>query len=96
MVIPLDLDASIGCRDIPSIGGPMAFEHPTSAGLARLTKIGRVWTFSFVGKKRGSWRSPDEAAQAVGRHKTGLAQWDKCREVVSQDLLDWRPLGESI
>ena len=74
----------------------MAFEYPTSVGLARLTKVGRVWTFSFVGKKRGRWRSPDEAAQAVARHKTGLPQWDKRREPVSQDLIDWRPLGKSI
>jgi hypothetical protein len=40
------------------------------SGLARLTKVGRVWTFSFVGKKRGRWRSPDDAALAVARHKT--------------------------
>jgi hypothetical protein len=71
----------------------MAFEHPASAGLARLTKVGRVWTFSFVGKKGGRWRSPDAAALAVARHQTGLSQWDKCREPVSQD---WRPLRESI
>jgi hypothetical protein len=74
----------------------MAFEHPTSAGLARLTKVGRGWTFSFNGKKRGHWSSPDDAAQAVARHQTGLSQWDKRREPVSQDLIDWRPLGDEI
>lgn len=78
------------------IGDTMAFEHPTSVGLARLTKVGRVWTFSYVGEKRGRWRSPDEAARAVARHKTGLPQWDKRREPVSQDLIDWRPLGKSL
>jgi hypothetical protein len=74
----------------------MAFEYPTSAGMARLTKVGCVWTFSFVGTKGGRWRSPDDAALAVARHRTGLPQWDKRREPVSQDLIDWRPLGDSI
>jgi hypothetical protein len=74
----------------------MAFEYPTSAGSARLTKVGRDWTFSFVGKKAGRWRSPDDAAQAVALHRTVLSQWDKRREPVSQDLIDWRPVGESI
>jgi hypothetical protein len=74
----------------------MAFEHPTSAGVVRLAEIGGVWTFSFIGKKHGHWRSPDGAARAAARHQTGLSQWDKCREPVSADLIDWRPLGKSI
>jgi hypothetical protein len=74
----------------------MAYEHPTSAGLAQLTKVGSAWTFSFVGKKRGRWRSPDSAALAVARHQTGLSQWDKRREPVSEDLIDWRPVGDEI
>ena len=74
----------------------MAFEHPTSAGLVRLTKVGRVWTFNFVGKKCGRWRSPDDAAKAVASHRTGLPQWDERREPVSEDIMDWRPLGDSL
>ena len=74
----------------------MAFEYPTSAGTVRLTKAGQAWAVQFVGKKRGRWRSSDDAANAVGRHKIGLPQWDDSREPVSQDIIDWRPLGESI
>jgi hypothetical protein len=74
----------------------MAFEHPTSAGTVRLAKTGQGWGVQFVGKKRGRWRSPDDAATAVAHHKTGLPQWDECRESVSQDIIDWRPLEESI
>jgi hypothetical protein len=54
------------------------------------------WTFSFIGKKRGRWRSPDDAALAVARHQTRLSQWDECREPVSEDLIDWRPVGDEI
>ena len=74
----------------------MAFEYPTSAGVVRLTKAGHAWTVRFVGKRRGRWHSPDDAAKAVARHQTGLQQWDEQREPVSQDIIDWRPLGESI
>jgi hypothetical protein len=74
----------------------MAFEYPTSAGLVQLTKVGRFWMFSFIGQRRGHWRSPDAAAHAVARHQTGLPQWDKRRDPVPEDLIDWRPLGESI
>ena len=78
------------------IGTSMAFEYPSSAGTVRLAKVGRAWAVQFVGKKRGRWGSPDAAAKAVARHKTGLPQWDDQREPVSQDIIDWRPLGDSI
>ena len=68
----------------------MAFEHPTSAGVVRLVRAGKAWTVRFIGKRRGRWPSADAAAEA------GLWQWDKRREPVSPDIIDWRPLGESI
>ena len=74
----------------------MAFEYPTSVGLARLTKNRPVWTFSFVGKKRGRWRSPDEAAQAVARHKTELPNGINAGNRCAGPNRAWRPLGESI
>jgi hypothetical protein len=74
----------------------MAFEYPTSAGTVRLAQVGHAWAVQYVGEKRGRWRSPDDAAKAVARHETGLPQWDECREPVSQDIIDWRPLGDSI
>jgi hypothetical protein len=79
-----------------SSGALMAFEHPTSAGIVRLAKTGHGWAVQFVGKKRGHWRSPDDAANAVAHHMTGLPHWDECREPVSQDIIDWRPLDDSI
>jgi hypothetical protein len=74
----------------------MAFEYPTSAGVVRLTKAGGAWTVRFIGKARGRWRSPDAAAKAVASYQTGLPQWDSQQEPVSQDIIDWRPLGDSI
>lgn len=74
----------------------MAFEYPTSAGVVRLTKAGSAWSVRYIGKRRGRWHSPDAAAEAVARHETGLPQWDQQQEPVSRDIIDWRPLGDSI
>jgi hypothetical protein len=74
----------------------MAFEYPTPAGVVWLTKAGDAWTVRFTGKGHGRWRSPDAAAKAVASHQTGLPQWDRQQELVSQDIIDWRPLGDSI
>jgi hypothetical protein len=66
----------------------VAFEHPTSAGTVRLTtRAGAGWMIRFVGKARGCWHSPDAAAKAVAQHQEHLP--------VSEDIIDWRPLGES-
>ena len=74
----------------------MAFEYPTSAGVVRLVRAGGAWTVRFTGKGRGRWHSPDAAAKAVAHYQTGLPQWDRQRELVSPDIIDWRPLGDSI
>lgn len=74
----------------------MAFEYPTPAGVVWLAKAGDAWTVRFTGKRHGRWRSPDAAAKAVASHQTGLPQWDRQQELVSQDIIDWRPLGDSI
>ena len=75
----------------------MAFEYPTLAGVVWLTKAGGgAWTVRFTGQGHGRWRSPDAAAKAVASHQTGLPQWDRQHEPVSQDIIDWRPLGDSI
>src|SRR5271166_919768 len=81
---------------LSSRGATMSFEHPTPAGVVRLTKAGSSWAVRFVGKKRGRWHSPDAAAHAVANHQTGLPEWDEGRELVSQDIIDWRPLDESV
>jgi hypothetical protein len=74
----------------------MAFEYPTPAGVVWLTKAGDAWTVRFTGKGHGRWRSPDAAAKAVASHQTGLPQWDRQQDLVSQDIIDLRPLGDSI
>ena len=74
----------------------MAFEHKTSAGVVELVRAGGGWTVRFTGKRRGHWLTPDAAAKAVAQHQTGLPQWDERQEPVSHDIIDWRPLGESI
>jgi hypothetical protein len=74
----------------------VAFEYPTSAGPVRLVGTARGWTIHFNNRTHGQWRSADEAAVAVARHETGLAEWDQKRLPTPEDLIDWRPLGESI
>jgi hypothetical protein len=74
----------------------MAFEYPTDARVLRLVRRKRRWTFRFNGRENGAWCSPDEAATAVARHQSGLAEWDQGRLDVPEDLLKWRPLGESM
>jgi hypothetical protein len=76
----------------------MAFEYPTRAGILQLIRKKRGWAVQFQGRRSGvQWNSPDEAAIAVARHQSGLSEWDGKRfEDASDDLLDWRPLGESL
>ena len=74
----------------------MAFELPTSAGTVRLTKAGAGWAVCFSGKTRGRWRSLEAAARALAQHHTGFPEWDREYLPVSEDIIDWRPLGESI
>jgi hypothetical protein len=74
----------------------MAYEYPTPAGVLRLLRVQRHWAVQFKGRRSGDWRSPDAAAVAVARHRSGLVEWDRQRSDVSGDLLDWRPLGESL
>jgi hypothetical protein len=74
----------------------MAYEYPTSLGILRLRQIRRVWCLEFRGARHGRWRSADAAARAVARHESGLSAWDQHRPEISDDLLDWRPLGESL
>jgi len=74
----------------------MAYEYPTAAGVLRLLRIQRRWALQFHGRQLGQWRSPDAAAIAAARHQSGLSEWDRGRSDVSDDLLDWRPLGESL
>ena len=74
----------------------MAYEYPTSAGPVRLTRVGTGWTVRYVGKAHGRWSSPEAAARAVAQHQTGLFEWDEEHLPVSEDIVDWRPLGESL
>jgi hypothetical protein len=74
----------------------MAYEYPSAAGLLRLMKVEGHWIIHFSGRRRGRWRSPDEAALAAAHHKSGLADWDRKRAEAPNDLIDWRPIGDSI
>jgi hypothetical protein len=74
----------------------MAFEYPTASGVVRLLKVQRIWSVQFNGHQRGRWHSPDAAAIAVVRHRSGLPEWDRGQSDASNDLLDWRPLGDSL
>ena len=74
----------------------MAYEYPSAAGLLQLTKVGGRWLVQFAGRRSGRWTSPDTAAKAVARHRSGLSEWDRQRLEAPDDLLDWRPLGDSL
>ncbi len=74
----------------------MAYEFSTAEGVLRLVRRQRHWVVAFKGRQAGPWRSPDAAVQALVRRRSGLAEWDEGRSVVPDDLLDWRPLGESL
>jgi hypothetical protein len=74
----------------------MPYEYPTACGVLRLLKVGCRWAIEFDGSRLNLWTSPDEAAQAVARHSTGLAAWDRSRLDVSEDLLRWRAIGENL
>jgi hypothetical protein len=74
----------------------MAYEFSSADGVLRLVRKQRQWIVDFNGDQAGPWRSPDAAVQALARHRSGLAEWDEGKSVVPDDLLDWRPLGESL
>ena len=74
----------------------MAYEYPTVAGVVRLLRIQRNWVIQFNGRQRGRWCSPDVAVVAIAQHESGLSEWDRVRADVPDDLLEWRPLGESL
>jgi hypothetical protein len=91
-----DSSAVWGLACIEGWGGAMAYEYPTMQGVLRLRRIRMGWAAEFKGREFGAWRSPDAAAIALARHRSGLAEWDRERSDVSDDLLDWRPLGDSL
>jgi hypothetical protein len=74
----------------------MAYEYPTSAGVLRLHRDRRDWFVEFRGARHGPWPSADAAARAVATNPSGVLAWDRTRSEISGDLLDWRPLGESL
>jgi hypothetical protein len=74
----------------------MAYEYPSKAGVVQLIRADGRWLLHFKGQRVGHWPSPDLAARAVARHQSGLSAWDRRRLDAPEDLLDWRPLGESL
>lgn len=74
----------------------MAFEYRTSAGIVRLARTQSAWTIQFRRKRRVRWSSPDAATSAAAEHLPGLPQGNAGGEPVSRDIIDWRPIGESI
>jgi hypothetical protein len=74
----------------------MAYEYRTPAGVLRLQKVEQNWTVEFDGCHSANHASPDAAAAAAAQHATGLASWDGTLSHVPDDLLSWRPLGDSL
>ena len=74
----------------------MAYEYAAEAKIIRLTKSRRVWQVEFNGRRGGSWNSPDAAAKAAAVHASGLSDWDRTQLYAPADVLDWRPLGDSL
>jgi hypothetical protein len=76
--------------------GALTYELPTSSGVLRLLRKQHRWVVTFDGGESPPWRSAEAAALAAARHRSGLVAWDETGTEVSDDLLDWRPLGESL
>ena len=57
------------------------------AGTVRLVQVAGHWLLHFAGRRSGNWPSPDLAARAVARHRSGLAVWDRRRGDAPEDLL---------
>jgi hypothetical protein len=74
----------------------MAYEYPSTAGTVRLVQAEGRWLLYFAGRRSGRWPSADVAAKAVAGHRSGLAAWDRRHADAPEDLLEWRPLGESL
>jgi hypothetical protein len=74
----------------------MAYEYPSAAGVLWLSKVRGRWLVHFKGRRAGYWPSPEVAAQAVARHRSGHREWDSRKVEAPDDLLDWRPLGDSL
>jgi hypothetical protein len=71
----------------------MAYEYPTGGDTLRLLLVGCPWAIESRGCRRGHWSLVYDAVTAAVRHSTGLAEWDRTRFIVSDDLLRWRPIG---
>jgi hypothetical protein len=65
----------------------MAYEYPSAAGTVRLIQVQGRWLLHFAGRRASRWPSPDVAAMAVARHRSGLAAWDRRRIEAPEDLL---------
>jgi hypothetical protein len=74
----------------------MPYEYVTAIGLLRLVRLPGGWTIAFNGRRGGQWPTADEAARAAARHQSGVPEWDNAQDDVPEDLLRWRPLGNSI
>ena len=74
----------------------MAYEYPSAAGVLRLMRVRGRWLVHFAGRRSRQWSSADEAARAVARHQSGLREWDRQQDEAPEDLIDWRPLEDSL
>ena len=74
----------------------MPYEYPAAAGLLRLSKVRGRWLLHFGGRQVGGWPSAEAAAKAVARRQSGHPEWDRKGDWAPEDLLDWRPLGDSL
>ena len=74
----------------------MAYEYPSAAGVLRLMKVRGRWLVHYAGCRSGGWPSSDVAARVVALHRSGLSEWDRQHEAIPDDLLDWRPFGDSL
>ena len=74
----------------------MAYECPVIEGTLQLVRDGQHWAIEFNGSPHGRWSSPDEAAMAAAHHRAGLQEWDRSQWAAPEDLMRWRPIGDSL
>jgi hypothetical protein len=74
----------------------MAFEFQTPVGVLLLRRKRSFWFVEINEQASGPFPTPGAAAAAVARHRSGIAEWDTTIFAAPDDLLDWRPLGDSL
>jgi hypothetical protein len=75
---------------------PMAFEYRASPGTVRLAKIGHGWAIQFVARRESTGVRLRTLCKPSFVTKPAYSSGTTAARTARQDIIDWRPLEESI